>query len=439
MNILLAVHHYPPRYKGGGEETARRLARGLIERGHRVRVVCVERIDEGPAEGAAATDELFEGVPVRRLAFDLRRAPDRFRWEYDNPWVAAQIRRLIAEERPDVLHLVGGYLLSGSVLRVARECEVPAVVRLTDFWFLCPRTTMLRSDGTLSGPPIDAVRCARCLGEESRRYRLPARLLPFAADLLWRLRRQPASRTRARLAFLLDALDGASAVLSPSQFLHNTYVAAGVDRARIHFVRQGIMLPDDGQREAPAGSLRLGYLGQIAPLKGVDVLLRAVRLLPDVRLTLSVYGDLGVDPNYAARLRRLAAGDPRIRLMGTYQDYGRLSNALRAIDALVVPSVWYENSPNVILEAYAHGIPVIASDLGGMAELVRHEESGLLFRPGDARDLARQIGRLASEPSLLGVLASGVPPVKTSAEEIDEHEGWYRRVVGAPPAARGRS
>jgi glycosyltransferase involved in cell wall biosynthesis len=93
----------------------------------------------------------------------------------------------------------------------------------------------------------------------------------------------------------------------------------------------------------------------------------------------------------------------------------------------VVPSIWYENSPYSILEAFAHGLPVIATDLGGMAELVRHEESGLLFRRGDAASLAQQLARLLREPSLLGLLRSGVPPVKASSEEIDEIEHWCLR------------
>jgi glycosyltransferase involved in cell wall biosynthesis len=92
--------------------------------------------------------------------------------------------------------------------------------------------------------------------------------------------------------------------------------------------------------------------------------------------------------------------------------------------------VWYENSPNVILEAFAHHTPVVASDLGGMAELVRDGENGLLFAPGDADSLARQLRRLLDDPHLLSALRAGIGPVKSVAQEMDELEGVYQTVVG---------
>jgi glycosyltransferase involved in cell wall biosynthesis len=98
---------------------------------------------------------------------------------------------------------------------------------------------------------------------------------------------------------------------------------------------------------------------------------------------------------------------------------------------LLIPSIWYENSPNVILEAFAHGTPVIASNLGGMAELVRHNVDGLTFNAGDAQDLAHQITRVIDQPSLLQQFCANIPPVKTVAQEIDGLEAIYRRCTGA--------
>jgi len=434
MKIVIGVHHFPPRHTGGGEREAQRFAFGLAARGHEVRVVCVERIDEGPAGGVAWNDEVVDGYTIRRLRLDLRLVPDRSRWEYDNPWIGDHLRGLLAQERPDVFLLIGGYLLSGSVLAAARAERVPALVRLTDFWFLCPRIILQRSDGSLSPPPIDPSKCARCLAEESRRYRIPGRLFPSLARAFWRLRRKPARRIEARLAFLREQMAAADALISPSQFLLNTYIAAGAPRESLYFLRQGVEVPAAISAPPPPPSLRLAYLGQIAPLKGVDVLLRAIRLLPEADLRLDVYGDLDFFPEYAATLRGLAGPDGRIQLRGRYPVGPGPEAVLRETHAVVVPSTWYENSPNAILESFANAVPVIASDLGGMAELVRHEESGLLFRPGNAAGLAAQIDRLVREPSLLPVLRSGIPPMKSVAEEIDEIEAFCDRAI----ASRGR-
>lgn len=429
MRVLVGVHHLPPNHFGGAEREALVSARGLQQRGHDVRLVCVEHIDRGPVDGVRWVDDSYEGLAVRRLEMDLLNAPQRDRLEYDNRWIGEHVEQMLRDDRADVFLLKGGYLLSGSVLQAARRAGVPSIVRLTDFWFLCRRITMLRSDGSLSRPPIDPAVCARCLGEESRRYRWPGSVAPLAMRAYWRLRRAPRERLRARLEFLRRQLEGAAAILSPSQFLANVYADAGIDPGKLHFTRQGVDVPAALPRWTRADRLRLGYLGQMTPIKGVDVLLRALRRLPSARLSLDLYGSMGHSPRYAHDLSALAQGDERIAFRGRYQDHGGLTAVLADLDAIVVPSIWWENCPTVILEAYAHGVPVIASDLGGMAELVRHDESGLLFRPGDPVDLATQIARLAADPSLLEVLRAGVPPVKTTDEMIDEIEDLCARVA----------
>jgi glycosyltransferase involved in cell wall biosynthesis len=95
------------------------------------------------------------------------------------------------------------------------------------------------------------------------------------------------------------------------------------------------------------------------------------------------------------------------------------------MDVLVVPSRWYENGPGVIFEAFAAGVPVVATDLGGMSEFVRPEKDGLLFGLEDHDDLARQLRRLLEEPGLLESLRAGIRPVKTVQENVDELETLY--------------
>jgi glycosyltransferase involved in cell wall biosynthesis len=183
----------------------------------------------------------------------------------------------------------------------------------------------------------------------------------------------------------------------------------------------------------PTSDLRVGYLGQIAELKGVHVLIEAVRRMPDARLRVWVYGDLQRFPTYTARLKRLIASDARIELAGAYQGPEALTRVLAGLDVIVVPSLWYENSPNVILEAFAHGTPVVVSDLGGMAELVRDGDNGLRFKPGDAGSLAQRLQRLLDEPGLLPKLRAD-NLIKSVAQEMDELEAIYRQVVAGKPA-----
>lgn len=431
MKIVMAVHHFPPRYTSGAELHAYRMAAWLRDHGHDMYVVCVEAIDAGDGHSLTFEDESYDGLPVRRLSFNLAAAPDPFRWTYDNPWIGGHLRGYLAELRPDLLHLISGYLMSGSTLRTAMALQIPTVVTLADFWFLCPCITLLRTNGQLCTPPFDAVTCARCLGEEKRRYRLPGRIAPNLMDAFWRLRKTRIHNIEARTAFLRQTLNQVNVIISPSQFVRSVFIEAGVEPERIIFSRQGRDFPDltpEMLEKTPSSELRVGYMGQIAWHKGVHVLVEAARRMPDALLSVRAYGDTTPFPEYTRRLRRLIAGDKRLKLAGLYRCQ-EVSQVLRELDVVVVPSLWYENSPTVILEAFAHRTPVVASNLGGMAELVRDGENGLLFAPGDADDLARQLRRLLDDPSLLPTLRAGIGPVKSVAQEMDELEEIYRFVT----------
>ena len=435
MKIVIAVHHFPPRYTGGAEWRTYRMATWLRDRGHDVHIVCVEAIDAGDGHGLVFEDDIYDGLPVRRLSFNIATASDPFRWTYDNFWIGEHLHGYLDELAPDLLHLISGYLISGATLRAAMDLQIPTVVTLTDFWFLCPRVTLLRSNGQLCSPPSDAVTCARCLGEVKRRYRVPGRIAPALMDVFWRTQHDDIARIQARTMFLRETLDRVNAIISPSQFLRNLFVGTGIAPEQIIFSRQGRDFPDLSPgllEKTPAAHLRLGYMGQIALHKGVHTLFEAVRQLPGAALEVKVYGDTARFPDYTRRLCQMARRDSRLSLAGVYGQT-EVSRVLQGVDVVVVPSVWYENSPNAILEAFSHRTPAIVSDLGGMAELVQDGVNGLRFAPGDAPGLAAQVQRLIDDPGLLAQLQKGIGPVRSMTEEMAELQEVYRLVVSKTP------
>lgn len=431
MRIVIAVHHFPPHYVSGAELRAYRTAAWLQDQGHDVRVVCVEAVDSDDRHGLTFKDDVYDGLSVRRLSFNLATAPDAFRWTYDNPWIGEHLREYLSELVPDLLHLISGYLMSGCALCAALDLRIPTVVSLTDFWFLCPRITLLRSNGQLCTPPFDAVTCARCLGEEKRRYRIPGQVAPGLMKAFWRARKDRVAQIQARMAFLGETLDRVDAIISPSRFLRDLFIEDGVSAERIVFSRQGRDFPDltpELLTKTPSEYLRIGYLGQIAPHKGVHTLFEAVQQLPGAALKAQAYGDSTPFPRYTQYLRRMIRQDARLSLTGVYER-GEVSNVLQGLDVVVVPSVWYENSPNTILEAHAHCTPVIVSDLGGMAELVEDGVNGLRFAPGDPSSLAAKLGQLIDDHGLISRLREGIRPVKSVSEEMLELQEIYRSVA----------
>ena len=440
MKIVIAVHHFPPHYADGAELRAYRTASWLRDRGHDVHVICVEAVDVGDGRGLTFEDSVYDGLPVRRLSFNMAAASDPFRWSYDNPWIRAHLCAYLNELAPGLLHLISGYLMSGATPRAAMDLQIPTVVTLTDFWFLCPRTTLLRSNGQLCAPPFHAITCARCLGEERRRYRIPGRIVSPLMGTFWRRQQSRIAQVQARMWFLRETLDRVDAIVSPSQFLRDLFVQAGVSPERIVFSRQGRDFPGltpEVLTKTLASHLRVGYMGQIAPHKGVHVLFEAVRRMPGAALTVKAYGDDACFPSYTRRLRHMIRVDERLVLAGAYEGT-EVSRILREIDVVVVPSLWYENSPNVILEAFAHRTPVIVSDLGGMAELVRDGENGLRFCPGDADSLACQLYRLLDDADLLPALRASIGLVKSVAHEMRELEEIYSLMTGNGRSRSGK-
>jgi len=142
-------------------------------------------------------------------------------------------------------------------------------------------------------------------------------------------------------------------------------------------------------------------------------------LPPEVDATLSIHGCEKGYENYAAGLRALVGDDGRISFPGPFSR-DELGDVLADLDVLVVPSRWYENAPGVIFEAFAAGMPVICTDLGGMSEFVTPGETGLLFALDDAEDLAGQLRVLIEDRIFFGRLRAGIGPVKTVGEYAGE-------------------
>ena len=441
MKIVLPVHHYPPTYNAGAELYTLRLARRLHAIGHQVEVVCIEAIDRGDGRELFAERELDNGVGVWRLSMNLFASPERMRWDYDNPLLRDWFDRYFALDAPDLVHAQAGYLIGVAPLEAAATAGIPTVLTLHDYWYLCPRITLLRGDGALCEKvPENPAGCAWCACTSSRGTRIADRAsggLFGAAARSTTLRPQGREIARRRVT-LEAALAMPAQVIAPSHYLAQRF-APHIAPQRLVVARYGLDLaPFQNLRQRPADeTLRFGFIGQVAPHKGVHLLVEAFRKL-ETRgrsLELHIYGGLEPQPAYVARLRRIAGDDTRIHL------HGRVANSeapgiLAGLDAAVTPSTWYENSPLSIMEAHAAGTPVITAALGGMAELVRDGVDGLHFRANDAADLQRRLQRLVDEPELGERLRAGIRPPRTVDEEVDELTARYERIILAMPSLR---
>jgi glycosyltransferase involved in cell wall biosynthesis len=345
-----------------------------------------------------------------------------------------------------LVHVTSCETLSASPLQVVKAAGLPLVLSLTDFWFLCPRINLLRSNGENCDGQTTPWECLRCQLRGTKAYRWSRRMMPasevprflLAISGFPFLTRQRGLRGMAgdmahRKSFLRQALRWADCRITASRFVHDIFVGNAI-RAPIRVQPYG---HDLSWLEGYAGktsshSIRIGFIGQISHSKGVHLLLKVAGSLQNTwgdKFSIVIYGNMNAAPAYAARLRDLARSVKNLQFCGTYA-HEDSAGVFAGIDVLVVPSLWYD-FPLIIYEAFAAKTPVIATNLGGMAEAVTHGVDGLLFERGDAADLAGQINRVLEEPGLLEHLREGIPPVKTIAEEVNELESIYRELINS--------
>jgi glycosyltransferase involved in cell wall biosynthesis len=170
------------------------------------------------------------------------------------------------------------------------------------------------------------------------------------------------------------------------------------------------------ERAARTGPVRFGYIGSLHPHKGVELLLRAFLGLRG-EASLHVHGSAFHSPvshSYWSRIRS-AANSGHIHFHGAYQN-DQVREILAGLDVVVVPSLWYENSPLTIQEAFLAAVPVITAGEGGMAEQVQHGRNGLHFRLGDVADLRARLQQVVDRPELIAELRQGIPPVPDMRE-----------------------
>ena len=432
--ILIVVHGWPPTARAGAEIHAWRTAIGLSQRGTDVRVLAFEAHGRGPLVWSETTQD---GLVVRRVSGDLELGQEPFRASYDNAAVAGVMQDLVRTWRPQLVYVFSGYLMSSSVARVAIDAGIPVVINLTDYWWFCHTITLLKPDGTrCTGPTLWG--CAECLAERRRRWRLPARVWPAAARSFWRaVPGVPGLRTilgvetiEVRRAVTQSVLRGVSACIAPSRYLANFYLDQGVDPGIIHTFRQGLDL-DRCPLRVPSDRLRFGYTGQMKAHKGVARLLEAWSMLRGPRArTLLLYGSSAGEEAFGARMQELASQLQNVEWRGPFRS-DQVWDVMAGLDVVIIPSTWVENSPNVILECQAMGVPVVGSNIGGIAELVRHDHDGLLFETDSAADLARQLQRLLDEPDLVGRLSANAPPIRTTEDELRDVMALFRRFLPA--------
>lgn len=442
MKILLTSHQFFPEHSAGTEVLTYKVAKELQRQGHQV-ILFTATPTKKPLSDSMRFDRYeYDGIPIDRFFHQF--SPDGgqsniMEMEYDSDLVATYFRKLLARERPDIVHFFHLGRISSSPIPECHKCDIPAFYTPTDFWGVCPTNQLRLPCGKLcNGPDRLAINCVQHLAayHPSPLSKLASQLPRFMlAPIVFLLNRGVARSNRyadlvraisKRRNIVVSRLNSIEALLAPSRLMEKTLEANGVDKNKIHFFPYGLdlNLAHKPRQHQKADQLRVGFIGTLAEHKGSHVLIEALNLIPDLDVELSIFGSALDYPHYYNRLCDLANGSPRIKFCGTFPN-NEIGDIFSRLDVLVVPSIWYENTPLVIYTAQACGCPVIASRLGGMTEVIHHEINGLVFEAGNSKEIALAIERLHLDRELLNRLSENCSEPRSIANYTSDLIDMY--------------
>jgi glycosyltransferase involved in cell wall biosynthesis len=419
LRVLLVAHGHPELNPGGAEWASYLLFREL----HRTDGVTAHFLAYG---GDPATEDAVHSRSGATSFSNFRCRPDETvfsttkfdRFLFSQPLRDAheKFSELLEQINPDVIHFHHYLNVGLEFITIARRIkpEVRILVTLHEYLAICHHYgLMVKTQNSVLCETADAHECAKCFPT---------------------IRADDFSRRWLHIKSYFDQVD---LFIAPSEFLRRRYIAWGIPAWQIVVRENGIepvRPPPPRACTAGDGRVVFGYFGQIHPFKGLLELLLAFDHLSSfpheatkgIRLIIhGAYLELN-PPGYIATFKSLLAKTAaRVHFAGPYDH--KVQNRLMAeIDWVIVPSIWWENSPLVIQEAFAHRRPVICSDIGGMAENVRSGKDGFHFPVGDTFELAALLVRLAGDETIWDRLQSTIRQPMTISESASAHLELYR-------------
>ena len=450
MKIVLVVHLFLPDYFSGTEILTLYTAQELKSRGHQVHVFAAFPATAGLQDHQRLDHYEYEGIPVTRFKHahaHMGGQNNVAEQEYNNQLAAKFFTALLQQFQPDVVHFFHLMRISASVVDICDQRGLPTVLTPTDFWFICPTSQLRLPDGSIcAGPDRFGANCVRHLAT-LKKPGLITKILNHIPPPVFmgmvQMAKLPAfkhikpfnlvSAMSERKDFMRQRINRINKVLIPTRVMHEALMQQGLDPARVQRCTYGIKLPVVSETDHHKnGPLKIGIIG-LGEHKGAHVVIQAVRQLPGLNLVLQIFGRPTDFPAYAEQLKNLANGDHRVQFCGTFKNE-EIGDVLVHMDVLVVPSLWFENAPLVIYCAQAVGIPVIGSDMAGIAELVTDHDNGRLFPAGDAHRLAEIIAELAQDQAQIKRMSQCARIPKTIAAYTDQLVAVYSELVGEKEA-----
>ena len=417
--ILFVCHDFPPYKYAGAQLYACHLAKALNLSGYDVRIFHpVDISNRHSNENKALYDiveSTYDGLPVYQINIDEKSNPAQF-WQFYNGDIEKKFKDLLLAEKFDFVHFHLLYRLSSSLPKVTKDLGVASVCTLHDYWLLCPLGHMVDSKMRACSGPESATKCAHCICGFQRDP--DDQLIEYFVN---------------RFTSMRDAYEAINTRISPSNFLAETHAQYSYSKPQV-LPLGWIPIDCNNDREADEKVI-FGYCGQIISRKGLDILLKALDGLHNHTWKLNIYGE-GYDPAYLNMILEHIKNNDQIEYKGKFTTTD-LSRIYSEIDVAVIPSR-RENYPLTLLEALSAKVPVVASDVGGVREMMADKVQGFIYPKDDIESLGRILMHIFSNPQMISQMRARIKPIKTIKENAKEMDLIYQSVFNKDKAVEGK-
>lgn len=373
--IIICSNAYPPNFIGGAEIIAHNQAKELKKKGHNVIVLAGDTYSN--KRQYEVYTENFEGIDIYRIRLNSENFDNNF-INFKNKEVEDVFLKIIDKYNPDVVHCHNIIGLSLGIIDIAKNIGIKTIVTLHDHWGYCYKNTILKSNGKLCDDFSKCYECKKYIMDNGNKIPIKARSDYFK--------------------FILDKVD---VFISPSKYLADSYIKAGIPKEKMNVIWNGIDINRYINIEKKVSSkLRFTFVGHFGKHKGVITMLEALTYIKDIdKIQINLVGD-GEEKNSYINFAKKNNILKNIKFWGKVPN-SEINKVYEETDVYFIASIWPENQPVSITEAFICKIPVIASKLGGNIELIEDKKEGIFFEPGNAKDLAKKLEYFIENPELI--------------------------------------
>ncbi|WP_282039752.1 glycosyltransferase family 4 protein [Saccharicrinis aurantiacus] len=338
MKICIVSSSYHPHYKGGGEYSVKQLAEGLLKKGIDVFIIAAYK--------ESRDIEYIDGIKVYRIKTPnlywsgesaQKNKIEKAIWhitEAYNQSIPKDIKNILVQEKPDVLHIRNVSDIPSSIWKHCKKLNIPTVLTLNSYASICVNANLFLNN------TVCEKRCFVC---KSISY--PKKVLSKYVN----------------------------AVVGVSEFTLNEHLKYGLFiNAKQYVIRTQAPLVNYNKK-INLENITFGFIGQINPNKGVLEMIKSFKSATISNVNLLIGGEN--KGNYFEECYQESKSDSRIKFLGRVDS----NEFYKQVDVLIIPSIWYEPFPRVLVEAYSYGIPVITTGRGGIGEMIRENETGFIY------------------------------------------------------------